>query len=65
MSTVASPVLIPSAAALTNESSATSLRPYTQVFAAFLCGVIAFLDLYCTQPLLPMLSHVFRASEGA
>lgn len=64
MSTVASPALTPSAAALPSESSATSLRPYTQVFAAFLCGVIAFLDLYCTQPLLPMLSHVFHASEG-
>jgi YNFM family putative membrane transporter len=64
MSTVASPALTPSAAGLPSESSANSLRPYTQVFAAFLCGVIAFLDLYCTQPLLPMLSHVFHASEG-
>jgi YNFM family putative membrane transporter len=64
MSTVASAALTPSAVALPNESSATSLRPYTQVFAPFLCGVIAFLDLYCTQPLLPMLSRVFHASEG-
>lgn len=42
-----------------------SLRPFTQVFAIFLCGCIAFLDLYCTQPLLPYLAHVFRASEAA
>ncbi|MBW4037438.1 MAG: MFS transporter [Acidobacteria bacterium] len=34
------------------------------VFAVFLCGMFAFLDLYCVQPLLPLLSHVFRASEG-
>jgi predicted MFS family arabinose efflux permease len=38
------------------------LRPYGRVVAVFLCGALAFLDLYCTQPLLPMLSHVFRAS---
>jgi MFS transporter, YNFM family, putative membrane transport protein len=30
-----------------------------------LCGVCAFLDLYITQPLLPMLSRIFRASETA
>lgn len=28
-----------------------------------LCGVCAFLELYCTQPLLPLLSHIFRASK--
>jgi len=39
------------------------LRPYSQVLAAFLCGAFAFLDLYCTQPLLPLLSRLFRASE--
>lgn len=31
--------------------------------AIFLCGAFAFLDLYCTQPLLPLLAHAFRASE--
>ena len=31
----------------------------------FLCGMFAFVDLYCTQPLLPMLSRVFHASETA
>jgi YNFM family putative membrane transporter len=40
------------------------LRPYTPLFAAFLCGAFAFIDLYCTQPMLPMLAHVFRASEA-
>lgn len=64
MSSVASPAQNPSSAALIDEPSATSLRPYTQVFAAFLCGMFAFIDLYCTQPLLPLLSRVFHASEG-
>jgi MFS transporter, YNFM family, putative membrane transport protein len=40
------------------------LRPYSQVFATFLCGMCAFIDLYCTQPLLPLLSAVFHASEA-
>jgi predicted MFS family arabinose efflux permease len=31
--------------------------------AIFLCGMLAFIDMYCTQPLLPFLSRVFRASE--
>jgi YNFM family putative membrane transporter len=53
----------PSAAALIHEPSATGLKPYSQVFAAFLCGTVSFIVLYCTQPLLPYLSRVFRASE--
>jgi MFS transporter, YNFM family, putative membrane transport protein len=28
-----------------------------------LCGVCAFLELYCTQPLLPLLAQVFHASK--
>ena len=43
--------------------SSASLRPYSRVIAVFLCGAFAFLDLYCTQPLLPLLSHIFRATE--
>jgi predicted MFS family arabinose efflux permease len=31
--------------------------------AVTLCGVCAFLELYCTQPLLPMLTHLFHASK--
>jgi predicted MFS family arabinose efflux permease len=57
MSSVASP------APFTAPAQTQSLRPYSSVFAAFLCGMFAFIDLYCTQPLLPLLSHVFHASE--
>ena len=31
--------------------------------AVALCGLCAFLELYCTQPLLPMLAHLFHASK--
>ena len=41
------------------------LRPFSQLFAVFLCGTMAFLNLYCTQPLLPMFSRIFHASEAA
>ena len=43
--------------------SSASLRPHSRVIAIFLCGAFAFLDLYCTQPLLPLLSRIFRATE--
>jgi predicted MFS family arabinose efflux permease len=33
------------------------------VAAVTLCGVCAFLELYCTQPLLPMLTRLFHASK--
>ena len=33
--------------------------------AVALCGVCAFLELYCTQPLLPLLARIFNASETA
>lgn len=48
----------------TEPASTVGLRPYRQVFAPFLCGMFAFIDLYCTQPLLPLLSRVFHASEA-
>jgi MFS transporter, YNFM family, putative membrane transport protein len=35
------------------------------VAAVFLCGVCAFLDLYATQPLLPLFSRLFHAGKGA
>jgi YNFM family putative membrane transporter len=38
-------------------------RPAPHVFGVFLCGACAFLDLYCVQPLLPMLAQVFHATE--
>lgn len=31
--------------------------------AVVLCGVCAFLELYCTQPLLPLLARLFHASK--
>ena len=31
--------------------------------AVALCGVCAFLELYCTQPLLPLLARLFHASK--
>lgn len=45
-------------------STEAGLRPYSRVFAVFLCGTFAFVDLYCTQPLLPLLARVFQASEA-
>ena len=32
--------------------------------AVTLCGVCAFLELYCTQPLLPLLARLFHASHA-
>ncbi len=60
----AQPLTAAAAVAPANLNSA-SLKPYSQVFAAFLCGMFAFIDLYCTQPLLPLLSNVFHASEAS
>jgi YNFM family putative membrane transporter len=31
--------------------------------AVFLCGTVAFLDLYCVQPLLPLFARVFHETE--
>src|SRR6478609_9534554 len=31
--------------------------------AVTLCGVCAFLEVYCTQPLLPLLARIFHASK--
>ncbi len=41
------------------------LRPVRAVAAVCLCAVFAFLNLYVTQPLLPMLTAVFHASKAA
>lgn len=50
---------------VTKTATEDGLRPYSQVFAVFFCGMVAFLDLYCTQPLLPLLSRIFQASEAS
>jgi len=42
-----------------------SLRPFAGVVAVVICGVCAFVDMYCTQPLLPMFVQLFHASKGA
>ena len=52
------------ATVVSEAGSTLGLRPFSQVFAPFLCGMFAFIDLYCTQPLLPLLSRVFHASEA-
>lgn len=44
---------------------ADSLRPFGGVLAIAICGVCAFVDMYCTQPLLPMLVELFHASKAA
>ena len=40
------------------------LRPARAVAAVCVCGVFAFLNLYSTQPLLPLFSRLFHASEA-
>jgi len=58
---------IDDAVAVTTGSSTTpahrGLKPYSQLVAVFLCGAFAFFDVYTTQPMLPMLSRVFHATE--
>jgi predicted MFS family arabinose efflux permease len=34
------------------------------ILAVFLCGVFAFVDLYATQPLLPLLAQMYHASKA-
>jgi YNFM family putative membrane transporter len=40
-----------------------SMPSHWAAAAVALCGVCAFLGLYCTQPLLPLLAHLFHASK--
>jgi MFS transporter, YNFM family, putative membrane transport protein len=48
-----------------NRSRSLDLGPISSVFAVFLCGVFAFIDLYATQPLLPLFARLFGASKAA
>jgi predicted MFS family arabinose efflux permease len=41
------------------------LHPLTGVVGVFVCGLIAFLTLYATQPLLPLFETLFHASKSA
>jgi predicted MFS family arabinose efflux permease len=45
------------------ESETRSIPSRLAAAAVFLCGVCAFLELYCTQPLLPMLARLFHVSK--
>ncbi len=38
-------------------------KPDKAIVATMLAGMCTFLNVYCTQPLLPLLRQVFRASE--
>ncbi len=55
--------------ALSSEDASRSTRhllhPAAGVVGVFLCGVFAFLDLYATQPILPLLESLFGASKAA
>ena len=41
------------------------LGSFRAVAAVWLCGVFAFLNLYVTQPMLPLLERIFHASKSA
>lgn len=43
----------------------SGVGPVRAIAPILLCAVFAFLTLYCTQPLLPMLTAVFHASKAA
>src|SRR5277367_6773735 len=43
----------------------SGIGPLSSVVAVCLCGVFAFIDLYATQPLLPLLTGLFHASKAA
>jgi MFS family permease len=47
----------------TRSHSGRSLPGHWPAAAVALCGVCAFLELYCTQPLLPLLTGLFHASK--
>jgi MFS family permease len=50
--------------ATTTAESARHEKPFTlTVIAAVIAGACTFLNVYCTQPLLPLLMQIFRASE--
>lgn len=46
------------------QSAHASPSPWAAAAVA-LCGVCAFLELYCTQPLLPLLTRIFHTSKTA
>jgi MFS transporter, YNFM family, putative membrane transport protein len=63
-STAQEDLLAPEAPVLPSEMR-SGLGPLSSVLAVCLCGVFAFIDLYATQPLLPLLTNLFHASKAA
>jgi MFS transporter, YNFM family, putative membrane transport protein len=55
----------PSADLSAPHATSDGLGPTSGLAAVGLCGVFAFINLYATQPLLPMFAHVFAASKAA
>lgn len=58
-------VTLTTAPLVTEAALHRGLQPARAVVAVVLCGVFAFLTLYSTQPLLPMLTQVLHASKAA
>jgi MFS transporter, YNFM family, putative membrane transport protein len=56
----ASAALLPAA-----QTTRHPLAPLSGVVGVFVCGLVAFLTLYVTQPLLPLLETLFHASKSA
>jgi YNFM family putative membrane transporter len=53
-----------SSAAAVKVANVTSAPPTrAAIFACFFAGVSTYLNMYCTQPLLPYLQRIFHASE--
>ncbi len=63
-STMQEELPFPEGAAASSEPR-SRLGPLSSVAAVCLCGVFAFIDLYATQPLLPLFTHIFHASKAA
>ncbi|HWA94415.1 MAG TPA: MFS transporter [Terracidiphilus sp.] len=47
------------------ESPANTVPSRRAAVAVTLCGICAFLELYCTQPLLPLITRIFHVSEAS
>jgi YNFM family putative membrane transporter len=56
--TQATPVTSPA------DGRATGTIPWTGLLAVTICGSCAFLNLYATQPLLPLLVNYFHSTQG-
>lgn len=49
----------------TEQHTRHPLHPVAGVVGVFVCGLVAFLTLYATQPLLPLLETLFHTSKSA